>query len=343
MHYAELVTWSERKKPARSELMSYHDTVHNVYRDAALSPDSNLCCVNSARKYLPELVIPDEMIEMNYGCGATVRPEDMREGQRVLYVGVGGGMEALELAYYTRRPGGVIAVEPVPEMRQAAAKNFEIAAKLNPWFDPSFVEVVDGDALELPCEDNTFDFAAQNCLFNIFKTGGDLEKALAEIYRVLIQGGRLSMSDPITSVTIPEQLVNDERLRAACISGCLSLDDYLKQITDVGFGMVEVRQRRPYRVIDSANYETENDILLESIDVVAIKNPMPEDGPCIFTGKTATYSGKEEFFDDGKGHVLMRGMPQSVCDKTAKALVDLDRSDLLFTDSTWHYAGDGCC
>ncbi len=323
--------------------MSYHDTVQNVYREAAVAPDANLCCVNSARKYLPELIIPDEMIEMNYGCGATVRPEDMRENQRVLYVGVGGGMEALELAYYTRRPGGVVAIDPVPEMREAATRNFEIAAKLNPWFDPSFVEVIDGDALSLPCEDNTFDFAAQNCLFNIFKTGGDLEKALAEIYRVLIKGGRLAMSDPITSVPLPNHLVVDERLRAACISGCLSFDDYIKQITDVGFGMVEIRHRRPYRVIDSATYEVEKDILLESIDIVAIKSPMPDDGPCVFTGRTATYTGKDDYFDDKKGHVLMRGMPQSVCDKTAKNLCDLGRQDLLFTESTWHYAGDGCC
>lgn len=323
--------------------MSYHETIHSVYRDAALVPDSNLCCVTSARRYLPDFVIPDEMLEMNYGCGATVRPEDMREGQKVLYVGVGGGMEALELAYYTRRPGGVVAVDPVPEMREVAAKNFEIAAKVNPWFDPSFVEIVDGDALSLPCEDNTFDFAAQNCLFNIFKTGGDLEKAMSEIFRVLRVGGRLSMSDPITTAPIPQRLIDDDKLRADCISGSLTFDDYIKQVTDAGFGMVEIRQRRPYRVIDAASYKIDTDILLESIDIVAIKSPIPPDGPCIFTGKTAIYTGEEEYFDDGKGHVLMRGMPQSVCDKTAKNLEDLKHKNLIFTGSTWHYAGDGCC
>ena len=323
--------------------MSYHETVQTVYRDAAIAPAENLCCVTSALRYLPELTIPEEMHAMNYGCGATVRPEDMREGQRVLYVGVGGGLEALELAYYTRRPEGVVAIEPVAEMREAAARNLEIAAKQNAWFDPSFVQIVDGDALELPCEDDTFDFAAQNCLFNIFKTGGDLERAISEMHRVLCRGGRLSMSDPIAPMPLPEHLADDERLRAACLSGCLTYEQYIKQITDAGFGMVEIRQRRPYRVLDAESYNLTESIQLESIDLVAIKNPIPADGPCVFTGRCATYVGPEESFDDGKGHTLLRGIPASVCDKTAAALEGLGRNDLLFTGSTWHYAGDGCC
>lgn len=323
--------------------MTYHSIVQTVYRDAALAPADNLCCVSIAPRYLPELVIPDEMHAMNYGCGSAVRVEDMRSDQRVLYIGVGGGLEAFELAYFTRRPGGVVAIDPVAEMREAAKKNLEIAAEQNDWFDMSFVDILDGDALDLPLEDNTFDFVAQNCLFNIFKTGGDLERALSEVARVLRPGGRLSMSDPISMQPIPEHLVNDERLRAACLSGCLSFDDYMKQITDAGFGTVEVRQRRPYRVLDKMNYGIDEDLFLESVDVVAIKDPIPADGPCVFTGKNAIYTGVDESFDDGKGHTLPRGLPQGVCDKTAATLARLGRDDLLITESTWHYAGGGCC
>ena len=79
------------------------------------------------------------------------------------------------MAYFARRPGGVIAVDPVREMRQKARANLELAAETNDWFDPSFVTLIDGDALHLPVERNSVDLAAQNCLFNIFKTGGDLE------------------------------------------------------------------------------------------------------------------------------------------------------------------------
>ena len=125
--------------------MSYHATVRDVYREAATQPAANLCCVPQARRYLPGLNIPPIMYEMNYGCGTTIHLQDMIANQRVLYVGVGGGLEALQLAYFTRRPGGVVAVDPVAEMRQAARANLECAAKTNGWFDPSFVTLVDGD------------------------------------------------------------------------------------------------------------------------------------------------------------------------------------------------------
>ncbi len=322
--------------------MSYLTTVESLYRDAAVAPAENLCCVSTGPRQFPGLSVPGIMHEMNYGCGSSVRPEDLREGQRALYIGVGGGLEALELAYFTRTPGGVVAVDPVPEMREAAQRNLALAAEQNDWFDPSFVKVVDGDALKLPSEDGQFDYVAQNCLFNIFKDE-HLDRALREARRVLKPHGRLAMSDPITPVALPEHLVNDERLRAACLSGCQTYEGYLAAITEAGFGAVEVCSRRPYRALDAAGHGLESDILLESVDVVAVNAPMPSDGACVFTGRTATYTGAGESFDDGKGHVLPKGLPQAVCDKTAGALASLGRADLLITESTWFYEGGGCC
>ncbi|MEM1305130.1 MAG: arsenosugar biosynthesis arsenite methyltransferase ArsM, partial [Planctomycetota bacterium] len=284
--------------------MSYHATVREVYRDAARQPAANLCCVPQAPRYLPGLVIPDIMYEMNYGCGTTVHLQDMRAEQTVLYVGVGGGLEALQLAYFARRPGGVVAIDPVEEMRDAARRNLELAAEQNDWFDPSFVTILDGDAMSLPVEDSTVDFAAQNCLFNIFKTDGDLQRALGEMHRVLAKNGRLVMSDPVTPRPIPQRLADDPTLRAACISGCLMLDEYLDAIVHAGFGAIEVRSRKPYRMLDAASYSLDADLLLETIEVAAFKVPMPDDGPCIFTGRSAVYTGPDETFNDGKGHLL---------------------------------------
>ena len=238
--------------------MDYHETVKTVYREAAEKPADNLCCIALSPRFLPELNVPEIMHEMNYGCGSTVHLQDMRPNQTMLYVGVGGGLELLQLAYFARRPGAIIGVDPVAEMREAAEANLELAAELNPWFDPSFVDIRDGDALRLPIDDESVDFAAQNCLFNIFD-GPDLALALSETHRVLAQGGRLVMSDPISPRTMPQHLADDARLRALCLSGCLKLDQYLDAVTSAGFGAAEVRSRKPYRMLDAVEYQMDED------------------------------------------------------------------------------------
>ncbi|WP_427160805.1 arsenosugar biosynthesis arsenite methyltransferase ArsM [Aliinostoc sp. HNIBRCY26] len=322
--------------------MSYLETAAQFYSEVAQTPEIGLCCVQSTPMQLPGLKIPCKMQDMNYGCGTTVHPTELSHQPTVLYVGVGGGLEALQFAYFSRRPGAVIAVEPVAAMREAARNNLELAAKENPWFDPSFVEIRDGDAFNLPVADESVDIVAQNCLFNIFAPE-DLTRALQAAYRVLKLGGRLQMSDPIATRPIPQHLQQDERLRAMCLSGALTYAEYIQRIIDVGFGQIEIRARRPYRLLDSETYQLEQHLLLESLDSVAFKVAIPEDGACVFTGKTAIYAGNEPFFDDAAGHLLQRGIPAAVCDKTAAKLGALKPSEIMITESTWHYSGGGCC
>lgn len=322
--------------------MSYLETTHNVYKDAALTPDVGLCCTTNPVWELPGLKIPKIMQEMNYGCGSTVHARDLTNSPKMLYVGVGGGMELLQFAYFNRSKNGVIGIDRVDEMLEASKKNFLIAEEQNPWFKSEFVSLKKGDALQLPVEDNSIDVAAQNCLFNIFKTD-DLKKAIQEMYRVLKPNGKLVMSDPICEQEMNESLRNDDRLRALCLSGSLALDEYVKALTDVGFGTIEIRAKKPYRILSPKHYPTDELIYLESVEVAAIKNPMPEDGPCIFTGKAAIYYGDMPFFDDEKGHILLKNQPLAICDKTAKALSDLGRDDIFISESTFHYDGGGCC
>ena len=322
--------------------MSYLETTKNVYKEAALTPDVGLCCTITPLWQFPGLSIPLKMQEMNYGCGSTVHPRDLVGNPKILYVGVGGGMELLQFSYFSRQKEGVIGVDVVDEMLAACTANFEEAKKENTWFDPDFVRLEKGDALDLPVADASVDVAAQNCLFNIFKTE-ELQRALEEMYRVLKPHGRLVMSDPICEQPLNEKLRNDERLRALCLSGSLPLATYLEMLTQVGFGTIEVRARRPYRILDPAHYPTTETLYVESVEVCAIKDPMPEDGPCIFTGKHAIYFGSEDFFDDKKGHVLLQNQPLAVCDKTANALAQLQRDDLYLSPATFHYDGGGCC
>lgn len=322
--------------------MSYLDATNTLYKEAALTPDVGLCCTTNPIWELPGLKIPKIMQEMNYGCGSTVNARDLTNEPKMLYVGVGGGMELLQFAYFNRNKGGVVGVDVVDEMLEASRKNFKEAEALNPWFKSEFVDLQKGDALNLNVPDNSIDVAAQNCLFNIFKAE-DLKRAIEEMYRVLKPHGKLVMSDPTCEQEMNETLRNDDRLRALCLSGSLPIADYVKALTDCGFGTIEIRARKPYRILNPGAYPTDELIYIESIEVAAIKDPMPADGPCIFTGKAAIYYGEDDFFDDKLGHILLKNQPLAICDKTAGALAALGRNDIFISESTYHYDGGGCC
>jgi len=321
---------------------AYLSVARDVYKEAARNPQQGLCCTTTPVWKLPELSIPSKMLEMNYGCGSTVNPRDLVGNPSILYVGVGGGMEVLQFAYFNRQKDGVIGVDVVDDMLEACHDNLIVAEAMNPWFRREFVDLRKGDALDLPIRDETIDVAAQNCLFNIFHNG-DLKQALSEMYRVLKPRGKLILSDPVCETPMPDHLKNDERLRAQCLTGALPLANYIKRLTDIGFGTIEVRARRPYRVLAPRHYSTTELIRIESAEICAIKDPMPADGPCVFTGKTAIYYGDAEFFDDRKGHVLLQNRPMAICDKTAAALTALGRDDIFISEPTWFYDGDGCC
>ncbi|MBL0238579.1 MAG: arsenosugar biosynthesis arsenite methyltransferase ArsM [Saprospiraceae bacterium] len=322
--------------------MSYLETTVDVYKEAALKPDVGLCCTTTPVWQLPDLSIPKKMLEMNYGCGSTVNPRDLANNPTVLYVGIGGGMELLQFAYFSRKNNAIIGIDVVDEMITACKENLIQAEKENDWFSSSFIDIRKGSALKLPIDNQTVDIAAQNCLFNIF-TKADLKTALQEMYRVLKPYGRLILSDPICEQSMPENLKQDNRLRALCLSGAIPLKEYIDMITEIGFGTVEIRAKRAYRVLDPKHYDTEQLIVIESVEVCAIKDPMPPDGPCVFTGKTAIYYGVHDFIDDQKGHVLYQNQPLAVCDKTAKALKTFSPDDIYISESTWFYDGGGCC
>jgi SAM-dependent methyltransferase len=320
----------------------YLNTTADLYKNATLSPDVGLCCTTTPIWQFPGLTIPTKMLEMNYGCGSTVHPCDLVNNPKVLYVGVGGGMELLQFAYFSRQPGGIIGVDVVPEMLQASQENLQEADRQNEWFKSSFVKLRLGNALQLPVPDSSIDVAAQNCLFNIFKLA-DLQQALAEMFRVLKPHVRLVLSYPVCETAMPENLQHDERLHALCLSGALPLTQYLNLLTQTGFGTVEVRAKRLYRILSPEHYPITENIFIQSVEVCAIKDPLPADGPCIFTGKTAIYFGSEPYFDDKKGHTLFQNQPLAVCDKTASALFNLNRPDLFISESTYFYDGGGCC
>ncbi len=122
----------------------YLETTRNVYKEAAENPNVGLCCTTTPVWQLPGLSIPKRMLEMNYGCGSTVNPRDLVNNPKILYVGVGGGMELLQFAYFSRQTSGVTGVDVVTEMLEASKQNFLEAEKQNPWFRSEFINLVKG-------------------------------------------------------------------------------------------------------------------------------------------------------------------------------------------------------
>jgi SAM-dependent methyltransferase len=316
----------------------YRKAVHDVYASAALEPDPTLCCVDGVQWTLPGLDVPPIMLEMNYGCGSSVHPADLAGARPVLYVGVGGGLEALQLAYFRRFPGGVVAVDPVAEMRAAARRNLELAERTNPWFRSEFVRIEDGTAAELPVADGAVELVAQNCLFNVF-VQDDLRAALAEVRRALAPGGRFATSDPIATRPIPEALRRDDTLRARCCSGCRTYDEYLGELAAAGLGRIVVRARRPYRMLLPHDYpELDRPLLLESLDLVAHRADAAGP-PQVFTGRTAMLLGHQAL--SVHGALFVPGMPLPVSDAVAAELEA--RADFSVTNATYHASGPGCC
>jgi len=156
---------------------------------------------------------------------------------------------------FSRRAGAVIAVDPVGAMREAAARNLQIAAKDNPWSTP-----VCRDSrrrcFALPVPDTSVDVVAQNCLFNIFEPT-DLPERFRKHFGFKT-GWTLADERSIATRPIPAHLQQDERLRAMCLSGALTYEQYIQRIVDAGFGQVEIRARRPYRLLDRYTYNLED-------------------------------------------------------------------------------------
>jgi len=322
----------------KSTAGGYLAAAQAFYDAAAEVPELGACCAQRNDLQLPGLAVPPAMEALAFSCGTTVHPGELSDAPTVLYIGVGGGLEALQFAWFSRRPGAVIAVDPAPRMRQAAQDNLAAAAQLNPWFDTAFVHVVAGDAFALPVPDASIDLVAQNCLFNIFEPT-DLRRALAEAARVLRPGGRLMMSDPIAERDIPAHLQRDDRLRAICLSGAQRFEAYVAEIAAAGFGVIEIRSRKPYRVLERAEYGLEADLKLDALDSVSRKvAPLAGSGEVdVYTGRRAVYVGSLDRLSL-EGIELIRHQPQPVSDRAAQRLQARAERDVLLTPSTWRHA-----
>ncbi|SNU01355.1 Methyltransferase domain-containing protein [Ruaniaceae bacterium KH17] len=169
--------------------------------------------------------LPIEAIEASLGCGNPTAVAELREGERVLDLGSGGGIDVLLSAKRVGPTGFAYGVDMTDEMLELAEANKAKAELAN-------VEFLKGTIEDVPLPDGAVDVVISNCVINL---SVDKPAVLAEMFRVLTPGGRIGVSD----VVAEDHLTGEQRAErgsyVGCIAGALSRSEYLDGLTAVGF------------------------------------------------------------------------------------------------------------
>jgi ubiquinone/menaquinone biosynthesis C-methylase UbiE len=321
-----------------SKQISVEQAVRERYAKGAQQQEVALCCasVDYDKKYLE--VIPQEIIERDYGCGD---PSNyVQPGETVLDLGSGTGKICYIISQMVGPEGQVIGVDMNQEMLKLARKyQREIGEKLgyhnvefrrgkiqdlkldldradlylreNPILNVSdlqgYEEFIEEQRKNQPLiPDASIDLVVSNCVLNLVKDE-DKKQLFGEIYRVLKNGGRVAISDIVSDEAVPAHLKNDPELWSGCISGALREDEFVKAFADAGFYGIEIEKR------DEEPWQTVEGIEFRSITITAYKG---KEGPCLERNQAVIYRGPWKAVIDDDGHTLYRGERMAVCDKT---------------------------
>ena len=192
-----------------------------------------------------ELAAVPDGADLGLGCGNPLAMLELREGETVLDLGSGGGIDCFIAAKRVGASGHVIGVDMTPEMVDRARRNAAAAGAGN-------VEFRLGEIENLPVADSTVDAIISNCVINLVP---DKRRAFAEAFRVLRTGGRLSVSDIVLTAEVPLVIRDSVEAYVACLSGAIMRDDYLAQIAEAGFTDVSVTSEKGFSADEFATEE----------------------------------------------------------------------------------------
>ena len=201
--------------------------------------------------------IPEEA-SMGLGCGNPTAIAELREGETVLDVGSGAGMDVFLAVNKVGPAGRVIGVD----MTEAMIDKASAIARSNGFKN---VEFRLGEIEKLPVEDNCVDTIISNCVINL---SPDKSKVFSEAYRVLKPEGKLIVSDIVAERALPDGIKEDLEAWAGCIAGALERNEYLERIRGAGFGDLQVVPNGEFHAEDPESGET---VKLLSVSVKAYK------------------------------------------------------------------------
>jgi len=283
-------------------------------------------------------VIPQEILEKDYGCGDPSRY--IREGEAVLDLGSGSGKACYIISQIVGAKGTVIGVDFNPPMLELARKyqksigdqlgyhNFEFRrGKIQDL--RTNLELVDQYLVANPVRsvadmakleefenrirreqplvtDESIDVIVSNCVLNLVRPE-DKKQLFAEMYRVLKRGGRVVISDIVSDEPVPEHLAQDPNLWSACVSGAFQEEEFLRAFEDAKFYGIHIEELR------AEAYQTVEGIEFHAVTVTAYKG---KEGSCVECNQAVIYRGPWKQVVDDDDHVLPRGARVAVCEKT---------------------------
>jgi arsenite methyltransferase len=311
--------------------------VKQRYKTAAHAPEAALCCsVAYDRQYLK--IIPEEVIQKDYGCGDPSRY--LNPGETVLDLGSGTGKICFIAAQIVGPHGEVIGVDMTDDMLEVARRNAPIVAQRLGFANVEFrkgriqdlaldLEKLDEELERHPITDadsflaaddlaqelrvrhplvasDSIDVVISNCVLNLVEPRSR-RRLFEEIFRVLRNGGRAVISDIVSDEAVPAKLQGDPQLWSGCISGALTEEGFLQAFAEAGFYGMQILKR------DDQPWCTIEGIEFRPVTVAAYKG---KQGACFDHNQAVIYLGPFKEVLDDDNHRLERGRRYAVCNKT---------------------------
>ena len=201
------------------------------------------------------LHIPEEALKASLGCGNPTELAQLTEGETVLDLGSGGGIDVLLSAKRVGPTGKAYGLDMTDEMLALARENQRKAGVTN-------VEFLKGEIENIPLPDNSVDVVISNCVINL---SADKGRVLREAFRVLKPGGRFAVSDVVLRGEVPDEVRKSVLLWVGCIAGALQDSEYVSALAEAGFDAVDIQPTRIYKIEDARDFLTS-----EGIDIDAI-------------------------------------------------------------------------